>query len=191
MAYRSVTLSPGESYVLPAGAQILTVSDPSLISSENGCADDQLANLETLECYCFQIVCTEEAGTTTPVYKDNNVIITGLYLASDNTSYNFTVANPSNINDIYNNGAAAIQSTTSLGPLIIDPCSVYDDDGAGDRDQVVTICFKTIPSIGDYLFLNAFTNAFFSPNFAAYYKIPAQKYDDTIGTKCECANPAP
>jgi len=186
MAYRSVTLAPGETYVLPAGATILSASDPNLISSQNDCAD--FTKIENLECYCFQIVCTEEAGSTTPVFKEDNVTITGLYLASNNTSYNFTVSNPSTITSIFYDGAAAIQSTTSLGPLILNTCAAYDSDGSGDRGQVVTICFKTLPSIGDYLFLNAQTDALLSPNFLAYYKIPAQKYDDTVGTKCECTS---
>jgi hypothetical protein len=182
MVYKSLTLAPGETYVLPSGATILSVTGGT-ITSQNDCAD--LSKLEDLECYCFQIVCTEEAGGTTPVFKEDNIAITGLYLASDNTSYNFTVANPGTIVDIYYNGADAIQSTTTIGPLILDTCTAYDS-GALDRGQVVTICFKTLPSIGDYLFLNAQTAALLNPDFTAYFKIPAQKYDNTAGTKCEC-----
>ena len=179
----SVTLQANESYTLPPGATILGASNPSAITSINDCAD--LTNLETLECYCFQVVCTEEAGGTTPVFKPDNIAITGLYLASNNTSYNFTVANPSTISQINISGAAAIQSTESIGKLISSTCTAYDD-GDLDRGQVVTICFKTIPSVGDYLFLNAQTAALLDPDFTAFYKIPAQKYSSTSGTKCAC-----
>ena len=184
--YKSITLAAGESYILPAGATVLSVSNSNIYLSENGCAP--LDNVETLACYCFQIVCTEEAGSTTPVFKEDNVAITGLYLSSSNTSYNFTVSNPSSIQNIYYYGADAIKSTTTLGPLIFNACTVYDKDYQRDRGQVVTICFKTLPSIGDYLFLKAQTQANLNPDFTAYYDIPAQKYADTIGTKCECTS---
>ena len=184
--YRSIALAAGESFVLPPGAELIGATDSTQLSSENDCAN--LDNVETPECYCFQIVCTEEGGGTTPVFKEDNVSITGLYVASTNTSYPFTIANPTTIQSIYYTGEAALQSTQTIGGLITNTCKAYDSDSSGDRGQVVTLCFKTLPSIGDYLFLKAQTGALLTPDFTAYYDIPAQKYADTIGTKCECTD---
>jgi hypothetical protein len=69
MAYRSVTLTPGESYVLPAGAQIISVSDPTLLTSQNNCAD--LTKLEDTVCRRFRWAVERDSTSTGPWTTDN------------------------------------------------------------------------------------------------------------------------
>jgi hypothetical protein len=64
--YRSITLAAGESYVLPAGAELVGVSGS--ITDEAGCAS--LANVETLGCYIAGIGAYSAAGD--PTYGETN-----------------------------------------------------------------------------------------------------------------------
>ena len=142
MAYRSVTLAPGESYVLPAGATILSASDPGLITSQNNCAD--LENLESLECYATILgEAGEGAGSDTVVY--DVVTINGLRV--DNVLYNFTTA--FNVGDTQAALRACID-TTPFGPMIID----LGTGGAGttNRGVVAYVVFKTLPAIANDLY---------------------------------------
>jgi hypothetical protein len=56
--YRSITLAAGESYVLPAGAELVGVNGS--ITDEAGCAN--LANVENLSCYVASIGAFSDTG---------------------------------------------------------------------------------------------------------------------------------
>ena len=179
---KSITLQAGEPFTLPPGATIISTDDPGSI--EGDCVD--LTNLETLECYCFQVLATEEAGGTDPVFKWNNVAVYGLFLSDSNTLYSFVPSYLTGIGPIQINIANYMYNTPSIGALITDVCVTYDNDGAVDRGQVLTICFKTLPSIGSKLFLQASTHAQLSPDFTSYYYLPAIPHVDVTSNKCAC-----
>jgi hypothetical protein len=62
--YKSIALAPGESYVLPAGATVISVSNSVIYASENNCAP--LTNVEPLGCYMAAIgaYSQDDAGAT-------------------------------------------------------------------------------------------------------------------------------
>ena len=177
----SLTLKPGEPFVLPPGAIIIGASDANDITST--CVD--LNNLEALACYCFQILFTEESGSTTPVFKDNNVAVQGLFMTDTNTLYPFS-STLTGISSINTNIENSLYTTPSIGGIIKNVCITYDNDSSGDTGQVLTICFKTLPSIGNNLFLKTSTGALLSPNFTGVYYLPALAYANVESPKCGC-----
>jgi len=177
----SITLAVGENFTLPPGASIISVSDVASIQSD--CLD--ISSLEGRACYCFQILFTEERGDTTPVYKNNNVDVHGLYIASTKQFYPFT-SSLAGIGSILANISTSIPTTPSLGSMFTNICVNYDE-GARDRGQVVNVCFEILPSIGDDLFMKTSTSAFLDPDFESYYYLPAIPRADAIVTGCPCA----
>jgi len=181
----SITIQPGENFVLPPGAEIIGSTDVDSITSS--CAD--LTSVEEFECYVFQIMATEYSGVINPVYNPDNVFVHGLYKGDTDTSYNFSSGVLSGIPDIFANIVDRLDTKTTLSNTISNLCVAFDEDTVpilGDHGQVVAVSFKTIPSIAKNLFLKLSTVALIDPDFTSYYYIPAQKYVDTVGTKCDC-----
>lgn len=48
-SYKTITLTPGEQFILPSGAEIITVSDTTALEVTNGCT--ALDKLEDYKCY--------------------------------------------------------------------------------------------------------------------------------------------
>lgn len=143
--YQSITLQPGEVFVLPPNATLVGADDTAQLSSENNCLD--LSNVESFECYAVTIGDSSDNGGETPVY--DNIVISGIRL--DNTEYPF--GSPLYITD----GSVTIKTRldeTQFGPLIIDVQSSVTIDS--DRGTVRYVVFKTLPSIAnDFYFYGA------------------------------------
>jgi hypothetical protein len=141
-SYQTITLSAGEQFVLPPGAELIYVSDPNSVTSDNDCA--KLNQLEDVECYATILgEAGEGAGSDTVVY--DVVQITGLRV--NNILYNFTT--PFDVGDTQAALRACLDST-SFGPIIIDLAT----GGAGtiNRGVVAYVVFKTLPSIANDLY---------------------------------------
>lgn len=66
--YKSIALAPGETYILPAGATVLSVSNTVIYSSENNCAP--LTDLEPLGCYMAAIGAYSQDGDSGSTYGE-------------------------------------------------------------------------------------------------------------------------
>jgi hypothetical protein len=140
MAYKSVVLAPGESYILPPGATVLSVSKSSIYTSENNCAP--LTNVEPLGCYA---VILGEAKTDSPQPIMSQVVITGLRL--DNVLYPITQ---------FSLGALVGTIRTSIdtspfGSSLTD-LQVSNIGDVFTNGTVAYIVFKTISSIANDLY---------------------------------------
>ena len=134
--YQSITLQPGETFTLPPGAEVVSVTDVTNIISENNCLD--LTNVEEVECYGVIFGDSNPGGSETPVY--NTVDIYGLRV--DNIDYPFVGTIDAN------SSATAIKSaidTTIFGPLITNITIQLVD--SPDRGNVLYVAFQSIPSI--------------------------------------------
>lgn len=93
--YHSITLQSGEQFNLPPGATIVTVSNPSAITSTNNCAD--LENLETPVCYFIQVSNGSDGGRTGSL---SSVYLKGFYI--ENTYYPFAAGSIEVGAELYN-----------------------------------------------------------------------------------------
>jgi hypothetical protein len=134
--YQSITLQAGESFIHPPGAELVSASNLSNITSENDCLD--LTNIEEVQCYGVIFGDSNPGGSETPVY--NTVDIYGLRV--DNIDYPFVGTITAN------SSATAIKSaidTTTFGPLITNITIQLVD--SPDRGNVLYVAFQSIPSI--------------------------------------------
>jgi hypothetical protein len=134
--YQSITLQAGESFILPPGAELVSASNLSNITSENDCLD--LTNIEEVQCYGVIFGDSNPGGSETPVYA--TVDIYGLRV--DNIDYPFVGTITAN------SSATAIKSaidTTTFGPLITNITIQLVD--SPDRGNVLYVAFQSIPSI--------------------------------------------
>lgn len=143
--YQSVTLQTGDSFVLPPGATLISATDPNLLTSENGCADKDLANLATVECYKSTFADVDQLGGHTPAY----IIVTIVGISINGSLYPFTT--PFTFNETWTippfvTGLTTAINTTSIGPLItgLTVTSMYQQNG-----EYFAFTFNTISTIGD------------------------------------------
>ena len=81
-SFKSVTLIAGEQFVLPPGAEIVSASDPTAISSTHDCAGD-LTKLEVPQCYVVGMGQADGSG--------NNISDGWAYgISIDNIQYPFS-----------------------------------------------------------------------------------------------------
>jgi hypothetical protein len=143
--YTSVTLQTSEQYVLPAGAVIVSATDPTKITSVNNCAD--LSQLETAGCYGFFISESDSNGDAAyDEVKVQGITVGDVY-------YPFTTE----VNIPKTNGAIPISfinnftnqlNLLSIGPLFSNFTGWVDGyPNSGDATYTTMVCFKTIPSI--------------------------------------------
>lgn len=146
--YHSITLQAGNSFVLPSGATLISATNPGALTSVNGCADDDLANLETPVCYVFRFSGAESDNNPTenwdePNYRVNGIVVSGVY-------YPFTTfIGGTNVASSWN---TAMNGIIEFSGLFTSFSSVYGDEsdnpGAGWTNEIK---FSTIPSIGNNL----------------------------------------
>lgn len=197
MAYRSVTLAPGESYVLPAGATIISADNPGLISSQNDCAD--LTKLEDLVCYVFVLMADTEHGSATHVWEGNssdpNVWLRSITIGGATYSLSSIAAADSLGRFDVAALKTLLESNSGTNGIMI---SITTSGGTASNSNggISTLCFKTLPSIGDdaYLTVETALQSEGSPTPVTTVRVYAQNYDDyaanhvTFGL-CECSNP--
>lgn len=151
--YQSITLSAGEKFILPPGAEIISATNVNALTSS---CPLSTADIETPACYSIQI---QESISDGGDAAYNDVILTGVTIS--NTFYNFS----SGVNPANNEGTPTSFITIlttrldelGLGVLFSD-WSGYQKDipSSGDAAMITMLCFKTIPSIGDNMFFTAY-----------------------------------
>ena len=154
----SVTLQAGESFILPPGATIIGTSVEDAI--ESTC---DLPDLETPECYVFDFVTSNQDLDASDAYNyDPDVIdVVGLRIKGVTTSFiladafdHYTIV----LGTIsFNAGISATTTdlktrSSSLFMSTINASMCHK--GASNKEGIrITLCFKTIPSIGDDSYL--------------------------------------
>lgn len=142
--YQSITLQAGETFILPPGAEVVSVTDVTNITSENDCLD--LTNVEEVECYGVIFGDSNESGPSQPIVVYSTVNIYGFRI--DDVDYPFTTSFTAN------SSTTAIVSafnSTVFGPLITGVATELVSDS--NRGNVKYIAFKCIPSITNDMYL--------------------------------------
>lgn len=155
----SITLSAGESFVLPPGATLLGVTNIANITSE--CMD--LSSLEQAECYGALIGSHNEISSITEEYywenTSNAYACTGYELNGVKFTFPTPVPGPndSTLGGYKGclDGDAIATALKAAMPGVIDHVTYYNHEGEGyDGDVAVCmtlIVIKTFPSIGTKL----------------------------------------
>jgi hypothetical protein len=144
--YTSVFLAAGEQFVLPPGATLISVTDETAIT-DDGCLDR--SQLEELECYALVIPGVQDQG--------------GGFIAPWSEGYGYIrgftingILYPNIDGPVIGGGGefymlqlyTKLTTIASISGLFLDvTMGDYDSDAADGG--IGSICFKTIPSIGD------------------------------------------
>jgi hypothetical protein len=187
MAYRSITLAPKETYVLPAGAQIVSATDPNLITSLNDCAN--LDNLEALECYVIPLVATDADSLDSQsawMYEAPTKII-GLYVAG--VKYVLNIGMTPDGAFFVEQVEAFIEANSTLNGILIEVTSSRDDSAT--RGGIATLCFKTLPSIATDMYIEVQTNLLDPGGYTILrgYPIPYADFTYSGDGMCACTSP--
>lgn len=139
---KSITLSAGESFVLPPGATLLGATDVGNLTSE--CAD--LDNLESATCYTVVLAGFDNSNGHTEYFENNQQTVTGFELNGTFTAFTTGVNNSGgsgafDMNDLF------VKLHEKL-PSILTGVPYYA--GSGDNAQCFLVV-STFPSIGDNL----------------------------------------
>jgi hypothetical protein len=181
MAYRSITLGPLESYVLPAGATI--VSTTGTITSENDCAN---YSLEELACYVIPLVATDADSLDSQsawMYEAPTKII-GLVVSG--IRYTLDIGMTSDGAFYTDQVQTFIQSNSTLSGMFIDVSSAKDDTNT--RGGIATLCFKTIPSIASEMYIEVQTNLLDPGGYTILrgYPMPYADFNFSGTGMCSC-----
>jgi hypothetical protein len=191
MPTKSIILAPGESAVLPAGATVVSISNPAFFTSVNDCA---VKDLQDLKCYIFVLVGHRGNGLVTQTFpwETPNASIIGITVNGINYPLTTTMDSAGR----FDVGAVGvwINNNPTLQGLFIDisVASALGDNGnlTINRGAVTTMCFKTIPSVAKDMYLNVGTVLPNTVNGAAtedwrVYPVPYAEY--TGDGKCACS----
>lgn len=156
-SYVSLTLKAGEKFVLPSGATIIS-STAGAAALESDCAD---INVEVPECYLFAWGGANNLNDATSMWSSDRTTFRGITLA--NTFY----PHPSPPNILNGDGgilASPVRDWIQNHPVLKNLLSCFgsassSDGGNKRRGGVGSLCFKTIPSIGNTLFMHVQTGA--------------------------------
>lgn len=139
---RSITLSPGESYVLPPGAKLKGSTGESKFTSS---CDIPL--LETIQCYRFSFAISDSSGTAVPFETDEYNL--DLYLGT--TKYVIVEGmSDGNAGDTVSPPIDFIKD--KLGNIVSNTYFEGERVGTGvgaDRKYDNTYFFRTIPSVAE------------------------------------------
>ena len=133
--YKSITLTEGETFVLPPGAELVGASDTGAITSTNDCAPTD--NLEALLCY--QMIFSLNSNVTPSVNLENTDATTSVSI--DLLGVEYLVAQSSNPSN-----AQFTAALTSAGLTGIITNTSLSIGTTGSRWNFVYY-FKTIPSV--------------------------------------------
>jgi len=154
--YKSLTLAPGDSYVLPAGATIVSLSNPDIFSSQNGCANTD--NLQKLGCYICPIPIAADDGNNRQYWEAQGggdpsligYVLNGVYTAF---STSFGSWDPGRFNDPT---ALKNEILNIPGVAFVDYSSTNNDFHTGTLNYIL---ITTISSIANNLELVVNTTA--------------------------------
>jgi hypothetical protein len=86
---QSVTIKPGEKYVLPAGAVITSVGKEGDVTATTDCPDVQqfLDAAESYECYSFTLSCDNSSSSSFDLLDENSARVTHIKIASKEIAF--------------------------------------------------------------------------------------------------------
>lgn len=189
---QSITLQTGQSFVLPPGATIIGVSDVALLTSENDCAN--FDNLEQYACYALVLTADERGGLDGdgPWQEGQGYIhsytIGGVEYPTDNPNLNVIgAAGEYQFGDL----AASIQNNTQISGLFLDITVGFFTSNAAEGG-IGSICFKTLPSIGDNMTvtIKSVLQNIKDPLIELNVQ-PIDFYGDSFQGMCECTTDLP
>jgi hypothetical protein len=157
---RAVTLAPNEPFNLPAGAEIISVTDINSLKSTCPIPN----NLEELECYIIPIIAVPDRGNdNTYPYAGNENLNEGIYRINGMvvTGQNYPLNIAANEDGVFvlTQLASYIQSNASLSSLLLNvDVQTAWDDRLDPNGGVATICFRTVPSVAQDMFLSLGTS---------------------------------
>lgn len=173
---KTVTLQPGEQFVLPPGAEFVGATSVDEIDST--CDDDGLEGEELL-CYALAFGNAEDDGNNGQIFEStdtSNTPVVGIKF--DGTMHLFGspfYANGSGLYDL--TGMVTAINGTPAGTVIFDVATAFN--WQGDNGVMSYIVFKTLPSIATKLQLMMSTT---SPGVQELqFLIPVRPYDDLSG----------
>lgn len=141
--YKSIVLQPGEQFILPPGAVL--VSSTNIAATQSSCND--LSNLEELECYTFVFGNAASDGNQTQLFEAFlfpavGFRVGGAYYSFDPPIYSHEDSTPKGQYDL-----TAIISTINAktGGVLINP--TIGEHNEGDHGIIEFITFRTIPSL--------------------------------------------
>lgn len=146
-SYRSITLQPGESYVLPAGAQIISATDSNTITSVNSCAN--LDNLEDLVCIEINWATQPDNGGGTSPWSVVNQDTECIGIGVNGVDYDFS--SPTSGDD-YVLIKTRINEIISISGIANCYSSFFVASPTSERD-VWGIKIQTISSLADSIYL--------------------------------------
>jgi hypothetical protein len=145
---KSVTLQPGEPFNLPAGAEIIAVTDINSLSSTCPLPSD----LEELECY-IAIFIAQDVDGNRPPYQGGDTNEQTFYLRGmvvNGTYYDLNLVPSSPGVFPVNSITSFINNNSNLNSILLSTGTgqaVEANEGAA-----ATICFKTVPSIAQSMY---------------------------------------
>lgn len=148
--YRAITLQSGESYVLPAGAELVSSTNPNLITAENGCADTD--NLEEFLCYGCEFNVTDSNPVSAgEVPQGSKKYVRGLKIRGVEYLFDVSIVVTEGISNIaMQNSLVARINSLSINGAFLDICAgkyyIRNQEGQGEWWRFV---FKTLESLVD------------------------------------------
>lgn len=169
---KTITLQPGEQFVLPPGAEFVGATSVDELDST---CDDDLEGEELL-CYALAFGNAEDDGNNGQIFEStdtSNTPVVGIKF--NGTEYLFSTPFYANGSGLYNlTGMITAINGTAAGAVIFNASSAFN--WQGDNGVMSYIVFKTLPSIATKLQLMMSTT---SPGVQELqFLIPVRPYDD-------------
>lgn len=175
---KTISLKAGEQFVLPQGAELLSSSDKTKITST--CGEITIADTE-----CFLVYFGESNGPGSVTYSD--IYIDGVIISG--TKYNFlTSYSPLNVtgtNPALVTGLMTRLDELGIGGLFQDACGWSDTDSSG---TIANMVFKTTPSVGLNISFTGIADTTVAGMSAIPITFPVLQYADGFPGQhfCEC-----
>lgn len=141
--YKSIVLQPGEQFILPPGAVL--VSSTNVAATRSSCND--LSNIEDLECYTFVFGNAASDGDETQLFEAFLFPVVGFRIGG--AYYNFDTPvfshEDSSPKGQYDLTSLVSIINTKTGGVLVNP--TLGEHNEGDHGIIEFITFRTIPSL--------------------------------------------
>lgn len=151
--YNSVTLAEGDSFVLPPGATLIAATVPGNLTSENDCAADEIANLETFICYSFRISGACDDNSQSENWEPALSTVLGISVSGVFYPFGTTFSAANSFTTTWSDAFNSIPALSNLFSNFTNNFAINCEQGLGGskRGWTNAFTFATIPSIGDNL----------------------------------------